>query len=221
MTFGERVFQYCERGTNEALLAEPVNALEQRCVSFGRARRFLHRAAASRGGAERRPVSAPGAGPVHRPRQPCLPPLRQQRGRACRRRADQRVHAGLSRPGAESLPGRASGLDHLAGDRLHGDRRHHHAGALRGGGVDQLPRSRCRRRQAVPQRQPVLFAGARGADRHRPRAVGARAQGGALAAIGRRHLRRFRHPALARFCALRQGWCSKDARSARMPPGMS
>jgi hypothetical protein len=27
MTFGERVFQYCERGTNEALLAEPVNAL--------------------------------------------------------------------------------------------------------------------------------------------------------------------------------------------------
>ena len=27
MTFGERVFLYCERGTNEALLAEPVNAL--------------------------------------------------------------------------------------------------------------------------------------------------------------------------------------------------
>jgi Ceramidase len=27
MTFGERVFLYCERGTNEALLAEPFNAL--------------------------------------------------------------------------------------------------------------------------------------------------------------------------------------------------
>ena len=27
MTFGERVFHYCERGTNEALLAEPANAL--------------------------------------------------------------------------------------------------------------------------------------------------------------------------------------------------
>ena len=26
MTFGERVFIYCERGTNEALLAEPINA---------------------------------------------------------------------------------------------------------------------------------------------------------------------------------------------------
>jgi Ceramidase len=26
-TFGERVFLYCERGTNEALLAEPINAL--------------------------------------------------------------------------------------------------------------------------------------------------------------------------------------------------
>jgi len=27
MTFGERVFHYCERGTNEAMLAEPANAL--------------------------------------------------------------------------------------------------------------------------------------------------------------------------------------------------
>ncbi|MEE9586904.1 MAG: hypothetical protein V3V97_02640, partial [Hyphomicrobiaceae bacterium] len=27
MTFGERVFLYCERGTNEAMLAEPANAL--------------------------------------------------------------------------------------------------------------------------------------------------------------------------------------------------
>ncbi len=26
MNFGEHVFLYCERGTNEALLAEPVNA---------------------------------------------------------------------------------------------------------------------------------------------------------------------------------------------------